>query len=91
MNIRAKLFSKSDTQQISDSFSKREFVAITEYESKYPQPILFTLTKDKCSMIDSFKPEDIIDIDFNIRGREWSGPNGLKYFTTLEVWKISKV
>ena len=30
-------------------------------------------------------------IQFNLRGREWNGPQGIKYFNTLEAWRIEKM
>ena len=32
-----------------------------------------------------------IKVQFNLRGREWNGPQGIKYFNTLEAWRIEKV
>ena len=70
----------SETQQISEKFSKREFV-ISETSSMYPQDILFQATQDKCSLLDSVKVQDQIEVSFNLRGREWTSPTGeVKYF-----------
>ena len=31
-------------------------------------------------------------VQFNLRGREWSNPQGeVKYFNTLDAWKIEKL
>lgn len=80
-----------DTQKVSDKFQKREFVLTTESTTPYPQHISFQLTQDKCNALDSFKAGDEIKVQFNLRGREWSGPQGVKYFNTLEAWRIEKV
>ena len=32
----------------------------------------------------------VLKIQFNLRGREWNGPQGIKYFNTLEAWRIEK-
>ena len=35
---------------------------------------------------------DQIEVSFNIRGREWTSPQGeVKYFNTLEAWRIEKM
>ena len=79
------------TVQVSEKFSKREFV-VTDNSSMYPQDILFQLTQDKCSLVDGIRQGDIIDVSFNLRGREWTSPTGeVKYFNTLESWKIDRV
>ncbi len=76
---------------ISDKFKKREFV-VTESSSMYPQDIMFQLTQDKCSLIDGFNVNDQIEVSFNLRGREWTSPQGeVKYFNTLEAWRLDKV
>lgn len=82
---------KFDTKRVSDKFKTREFVLTTEHKTKYPQHVSFQLTQDKCDLIDQYRIGDEIQVHFNIRGREWSGPQGVKYFNTLEVWRISNI
>ena len=78
------------TVQVSEKFSKREFV-ITESSSMYPQDIQFQLTQDKCSMLDGYNINDQIDVSFNLRGREWTSPQGeVKYFNSLDAWRIDR-
>ena len=82
---------KNDTVQVSEKFSKREFV-LTDASSMYPQDIMFQLTQDKCNLIDAFNVNEQIEVSFNLRGREWTSPTGeVKYFNTLEAWRIEKV
>lgn len=81
---------KMDTQVVSEKFSKREFVLTTDAGSNYPQHVTFQLTQEKCNLIDSFQPGDEMKVSFNVRGREWNGPNGIRYFNTLEAWRIEK-
>jgi hypothetical protein len=74
--------------QVSDKFSKREFV-ITDESSQYPQDVLFQATQDKCTLLDKFNVGDTVQASFNLRGREWTSPQGeVKYFNTLEAWRI---
>lgn len=74
--------------QVSDKFSKREFV-ITDESSQYPQDVLFQITQDKCTLLDKFNVGDTVQASFNLRGREWTSPTGeVKYFNTLEAWRI---
>lgn len=81
----------NDTQKITDTFSKREFV-VTESSSNYPQDILFQATQDKCSMLDGLNQGDVVEVSFNLRGREWTSPQGeIKYFNSLDAWRIEKV
>ena len=89
MNVKGRLHLKGETQQITEKFSKREFVIQTE--DKYPQLILLQLTQDKCGLLDEYEVGDAIDVDINIRGREWTSPKGeVKYFNTLEAWRFNR-
>lgn len=91
MEVTGILKVKFDTQKVSDRFSKREFVLTTEATSPYPQHVSFQLTQDKCNLLDQYNVGDEMKIQFNLRGREWNGPQGVKYFNTLEAWRIEKV
>lgn len=78
------------TQVISDRFSKREFVI--ETQDTYPQQVIFQTTQDKCSLLDQVQVGEFVDVSFNLRGREWTSPQGeVKYFNTIEAWRIEKV
>ncbi len=82
---------KNDTQVISDKFQKREFV-VTDASGNYPQDILFQLTQDRTAQLDALQQNDMVAVTFNIRGREWTSPQGeIKYFNSLDVWKVEKV
>ena len=80
-----------DTVQVTEKFAKREFV-INDASSMYPQDILFQSVQDKCSMLDGYTEGDNVEVSFNLRGREWTSPQGeVKYFNTLDAWRIEKV
>jgi len=92
MVIEGKLHQKGDTQSTSETFRKRDFVVEYADNPTYPQFVQFQCTQDRCSLLDSFNVGDKIEVTFNIRGREWTSPQGeKKYFNTLEAWRIQKV
>ncbi len=74
-----------DTEQKSASFQAREFV-IEVADGQYPQMVKFQLVQDKCALVDDFSEGDSIEVEFDLRGREWNG----KYFTNLQAWRISR-
>ena len=90
MEITGILKVKFDTQVVSDRFSKREFILTTDHTTQYPQHVSMQLTQDKCWLLDALNPGDELKVHFNIRGREWNGPQGIKYFNTIDVWKVEK-
>lgn len=90
-DICGKLHVISDTKQVSEKFSKREFV-VEVPDGKYPQFLQFQLTGDRCDAIADFHVGDQLRVTFNLRGREWNDPKGgVKYFNTLDVWKVENI
>jgi single-strand DNA-binding protein len=82
------------TQQITDTFSKREFVVETSEENNgqsYSQSIKFQVMKDKCSMLDSFAVGDEVSVSFNITGKPYDKNGTILYFNNLNAWKITKL
>ncbi len=83
-----KIHVTSETKQVSERFTKREFV-VEIADGKYPQFVQFQLTGDRCSLLDEFRVGDAVRVTFNVRGREWKSPQGeTKYFNSLDVWKL---
>ncbi|HEX2900697.1 MAG TPA: DUF3127 domain-containing protein, partial [Bacteroidia bacterium] len=40
----------------------------------------------------NFAVGEKIEVTFNLRGREWTNPQGeKKYFNTLEAWRVQKI
>ena len=74
-----------DTESKSATFTAREFV-IEVADGQYPQMVKFQLVQDKCSLIDDYREGEQIEVDFDLRGREWNG----KYFTNLQAWRIAR-
>ena len=87
-DVTGKLHVAYETKQVSERFTKREFV-VEVADGKYPQFVLFQLTGDRCAQLDDHKVGDTIQVTFNLRGREWRSPQGeTKYFNSLDVWKL---
>lgn len=87
--VSGKLHAISDTQQITERFTKREFVVEIADNPKYPQLVQFQLTGNRCDQLDRFQVGDDVKIDFSLRGREWKSPRGeIKYFNSLDVWTL---
>ena len=82
-----------DTQEVTSTYSKREFV-IEKTESaggrEFTETIKFQLSQDRCSIIDSYRVGDEINVLFNIKGRRVAKNDKVFYFTNLEAWKLEK-
>ena len=87
--INGKLHKAYPTEQKTASFKAREFVILIS-EENYPQYIKFQLTQDRCDLLDQYNEGDQIKVFFDLRGREWTNPQGEQvYFTNLNAWRIS--
>ncbi len=89
MEIKGIIKQVGKTQVLSDKFSKRELILKTDYESKYPQYIVVQFTNANITKLDSVQPGEVVTVSINLRGREWTSPQGeVKYFNSLEAWRI---
>jgi len=72
---------------ITETFKTRTLVL--ETEDKYPQLIELQAVNQGTSFLDTYIEGDRVKIEFNLRGREWKSNSGdLRYFNTLQIWKI---
>lgn len=73
-----------------NGFEKRDLVIITE--EQYPQTIIIQFTQQRCDLLESLQVGQRVKVYVNIRGREWTSPQGeTKYFNTIEGWKIEVI
>jgi len=80
-----------DSKQVTERFRKREFVLELERDGRYPQYVQFQLTGDRCDQLDAFSKGDDVTVEFSLRGREWTSPQGeIRYFNSLDVWEIAR-
>lgn len=90
MQVTGRIKMISQTQEVSQSFRKRELVVTTE--EQYPQHILIEFHQDKCDVLNSYQIGQQVAVDLNLRGREWVNPQGeTKYFNTIQGWRITAV
>ena len=81
-----------DTEQKTERFRMREFVVEHADNPSYPQYVKFQLSGNRCENIDGFEVGDEVRIEFSLRGREWTSPQGdVRYFNSLDVWQVDRV
>jgi hypothetical protein len=87
MEILGKVKVINPVQEVSATFKKQELVVTTE--EQYPQHILIEFNQDKCSKLDAVGVGDEVKVSINLRGREWTNPQGeVKYFNQIQGWNI---
>lgn len=80
-----------EVKNVSDTFKKRQLVIVTE--DRYPQYLNTQLVQDKVNLLDNLKKGDKVELNINVRGKEWPDPatGENKYFNTLDVWTLVKL
>lgn len=92
MDVTGTIDSIGEETQVSDKFRKREFVLMIDHKTQYPQTILFELQQDRVDLIDPYKVGQEVSVSFNLKGRQWTSPQGeVKTFIQLVAWKIQSV
>lgn len=91
MEIQGRIKQIFPSQMIGQNgFEKRDLVITTE--EQYPQTIIIQFTQQRCDLLESLQVGQNVKVYINIRGREWTNPQGeTKYFNTIEGWKIEVV
>ena len=91
MEVSGKIHQIYEAKQVTERFRKREFVLELADNPRYPQFVLFQLSGDRCESLDGFGVGDEVQVEFSLRGREWTSPQGeVKYFNSLDVWTIAR-
>lgn len=67
-----------------NGFTKREIV-VAQIDSKFPNPVAFSLTKDNCEKGDGLKVGETVTVRFAVNGRRWESTkdDSVRYFVDL--------
>jgi len=92
MKITGKIHEIFELKEIKEGFQKREFIVEYAENPQYPEYLKFETIQEKCAQLDKISVGQEVDVLFNLRGREWTNPQGEKvYFNSLQAWKIDPV
>lgn len=88
MEVQGKIKMIGETQTFGNNgFRKREVVVTTE--EQYPQHLAIEFVQDKTDLLNNYKVGQNVKISINLRGREWTNPQGeVKYFNSIQGWRI---
>ena len=79
-----------ETVQVSERFRKREFVVEYATNPDFPEYLKFELAQDRCELLDGFEAGQEVRIEFDLKGRRWTDPQGqVKYFNSLRAWRLN--
>jgi hypothetical protein len=92
MEIRGKVHEIGQTQQVTDTFKKRDLIVLYAENPQFPEYIRFEATQDRTSIFDNLEVGDEVEVSFNLRGRPWTNKEGVtSYFNSLVAWRVTKV
>ena len=90
MEVTGKIKMIDQTKEVGSAGFKKRDVVVTSDE-QFPQHILIQFVQDKCDLLDNYKVGESVVIGINLRGREWTNPQGeTVYFNTIQGWKINR-
>jgi len=89
MEITGKIYAIDVTNQVSDTFKKRDLILEYAENPLYPEFIKFEAMQDKVSLLDKFEEGQTVTIGFNIRGRAVTKGDYTNYYNSLVLWKIN--
>ena len=88
--VTGKLIEIYNAQQVSERFTKREFVLEIQ-DGAYAQFIKFQANNDRARELDPYQPGDEVKVSFNLSGRPFTGRDGTQqYFTNLVAWRVDR-
>ena len=76
-------------EQVTEKFSKREFILTINETTQYPDHLTIQATNTKTSLLDGLNVGDKAEVFINLRGREYTKDGVVKYFNSIESWKIN--
>ena len=86
MTVEGKIYKIFDTVNVSEKFSKKDFVLEINNNQAYVQKVLFTLIMDKVDLLEGIEEGNDVEVNYQLNGKEWISPNGeVKFFNTLSV------
>jgi Domain of unknown function (DUF3127) len=91
MEVVGKVKVVTPEQKISDSYTKRELVIVTD--EQYPQSIIIEFPQGKCNNdLDKLAIGQEVKVYINLGGREWVNPQGeTKFFNSIKGWKVESL
>lgn len=83
------------TEQVTETFSKRVLIIVDNSNPQYPQHIPLEATQDKTSLFDNVQPGHQVTVHYNMRGNLSNSPDpktgNPRAFLSLQAWKMEFV
>lgn len=86
--IKGTVYKVSQEEVKSEKFKKRE-VILEVVKGEYKDYLTVQFSNAKCDLLNNVRQGDMISVSINLKGRLWTGNDGVeKGFNTIEGWQI---
>lgn len=70
---------------------KHTLVIEEQTDSEYPQSVIVDFYWDKTEWSKKMRAWDVVDVEFNLKAKEYQKDNETRYFQTISWYKIKKI
>ena len=89
MEIKGKVVNVKPVETVGANNFKKASIWIETTTEQYQQTIEIEFVKDKADEIQTIEVGSDVTVKINIRGRKWTGNDGVeKVFTSIQGWKV---
>ena len=86
--VSGKVYKVGQEEIKSEKFKKRD-VIIEVVKGEYKEYLSIQFSNAKCDLLNNVRIGDMISVSINLKGRLWTGADGVeKSFNTFEGWQI---
>ena len=71
-------------EEVVGKNNTRKLTFVINTGGKYPDKVQFSLMGDRCDALRDFGVNDVVEVFFNVRGREWKE----KFYVDLQAWRV---
>ena len=88
LKIKGTVYKVSQEEIKSEKFKKRD-VILEVVKGDYKEYLSIQFSNAKCDLLNNVRQGDMISVSINLKGRLWTGADGVKKcFNTIEGWQI---
>lgn len=92
MEIIGKVHEVGATQNVTESFKKRNLIVAVSDTPQFVEYISIEFQQNNVDKLDGVSVGQVVNVGINLRGRPWTNKEGVtQYFNTIVGWRVNKV
>ncbi len=89
MEVKGTIIVKNNLEQVTPKFKKQTIVV--ETEGDYPQFLTIEFVQDKVDLLNNWNVNQKVKVSVNLTGRKWEKEGSVKYFNSIQGWKVEDI